>query len=241
MARLDHSNPKACPLFHGSWKKKVSWGSFAARAAGRLRGPNIVNNPLDLLTNPVVGDARPLPSAKSLSLGFESTDAAMLAGIRVRPADLARLLGVTKQAVSKWVADGRVVLGVDGRVDPRAAINRLLTTGDPSRLRAKFLAPVIAEVTAARQRIAELERRLAVEAENAEYHEGAATELAVLVETFKTDLRLSWGALRSAPEAQAFAAIDAWLEASSMHGADPGVLIADYLPAPTKKNRGGEV
>jgi predicted transcriptional regulator len=163
----------------------------------------------------------------------------MMAGIRVRPADLARLLGVSKQAVSKWVADGRIVLGLDGRVDPRAAINRLLSTGDPSRLRAKFLAPIISEVTASRQRIADLERRLAAEIEETAFHEGASIELVVLLEALQTDLMFSWPALRAAPEAKALAAIRAWIEAVQITGGPKDVMIADFLAAPAKKKEEG--
>lgn len=198
-----------------------------------------MNDYLDPRTNQVVGDSPQYLNEKNLSLGFESTDAAMMAGIRVRPADLARLLGVSKQAVSKWVADGRIVLGLDGRVDPRLAINRLLSTGDPSRLRAKFLAPIIVEVTASRKRIADLEKRLAEEAEDAAFHEAASIELAMLLEALQMDLLFSWSELRAAPEAKAIAAIRAWIEAVQITGGPKDVMIADFLAAPAKKKEEG--
>jgi hypothetical protein len=199
----------------------------------------MLNFLIDPRTNQVAGDSQQHLNEKNLSLGFESTDAAMMAGIRVRPADLARLLGVSKQAVSKWVSDGRIVLGLDGRVDPRLAINRLLSTGDPSRLRSKFLAPIIAEVTASRKRIADLEQRLSEEVENAAFHEGASIELVVLLEALQTDLIFSWPALRAAPESKALAAIRAWIEAVQLTGGSKDVMIADFLAAPAKKKEEG--
>lgn len=166
----------------------------------------------------------------------------MLAGIRVRPVDLARLLGVSKQAVSSWIAAGRITLGSDGRVDPRTAINRLLQTGDPSRLRAKFLAPVVAEVRAAEARNAELVQQLAQEREASEFHEGAATELLALIEALQFHLHLAWPRLRTADPANALAAVDCWIETVMQQGGGEGLALSDLIdpvqPAtePTKDN-----
>lgn len=164
---------------------------------------------------------------KSLSFGFESSEAAMLAGIRVRPADLARLFGVTKQAVSSWVKEGRVILGVDGRVDPRDAINRLLSTGDPARLRAFFLKPLVTEVTAARQRLAALEAALVVARENSDFYESSAAGLSQLFDALMLNLELEWSELRKLPADEGLAALLTWLDVSLKHGVDHETIILD--------------
>ena len=179
------------------------------------------------MTIPTDTDSSPKNPGKSLSFGFESTDAAMLAGIRVRPADLARLLGVTKSAVSTWVKDGRVILGVDGRVDPRDAINRLLSTGDPARLRAFFLKPLVTELTAARQRLAALENELAIARDDSEFHESSAAGMLELFHALGANLDLEWSELRKLPAEQGLAALLSWLNISLEHGVEPGSLIVD--------------
>lgn len=151
----------------------------------------------------------------------------MLAGIRVRPADLARLFGVTKQAVSSWIKDGRVVLGADGRVDPRDAINRLLSTGDPARLRAHFLKPLLTELAAARERIKELEAALEDARDDAEFSQSSSSGLIHLFDTLMVNLDLEWSELRKLPKEQGLAALIRWLDKSLEYGVEPGSLIVD--------------
>jgi len=73
--------------------------------------------------------------------------------IRVRPADFARMLGVSRQSVSRWVKRGHVVLGPDGRLDPEAATRSLLRHVDPSRLRARLLRPLAEELDGLRHEL----------------------------------------------------------------------------------------
>lgn len=120
------------------------------------------------------------------SLGQERGDAAApgkvdRCGLRLTQAELARLLGCSKQSVSKWISSEKVTLGADGRVDPRQAVAQLLRNSNPTRLRAKVLAPLLGSVEALRRRIAELEAEVARWQEDAEFHEGVSMELAGLV------------------------------------------------------------
>lgn len=73
--------------------------------------------------------------------------------IRVRPADFARMLGVSRQSVSRWVKRGVVVLGPDGRLDPEAETRRLLRHVDPARLRTRLLRPLAEEVEGLRREL----------------------------------------------------------------------------------------
>jgi hypothetical protein len=99
-------------------------------------------------------------------------------GPRLRPAELARLLGVSRQSVHAWIGAGKVRLGADGRIDPRKAVADVLKASDPARLRARVLAPFAEEIAALRGRVAHLVHELAQCEEDREFHEGAAGELA---------------------------------------------------------------
>lgn len=44
-------------------------------------------------------------------LPFAETE---LLAVRLRPAEFARCIGVTKQSVSRWIADGNLTLATDG-------------------------------------------------------------------------------------------------------------------------------
>lgn len=80
--------------------------------------------------------------------------------VRVRPADLARLLSVSKQSVSQWIKNGKITLGSDGRVDPSVAVEQLLRNADPARLRAHMLRPLTNDVHKQQEKISELETSL---------------------------------------------------------------------------------
>lgn len=85
-------------------------------------------------------------------------DPVELTHVRCRPVDLARMLNVSRQAVSQWVKQGKVTLGADGMLDPKIAVKQLLANSDPGRLRAKVLAPLTRDVGSLSQRIASLEK-----------------------------------------------------------------------------------
>lgn len=83
----------------------------------------------------------------------------------MRPAEFARLVGVTKQAVSDWIKRGKITLGPDGKLDPDVAMRQVVERTDPARLRAKALKGMAGDLHQLRQRVAELEAELANERE----------------------------------------------------------------------------
>ena len=91
-------------------------------------------NPDDV-TPPTKSPAPP-PDGGPLSLPFDP--ASLAQGIRVRPAQFARMCNVTRQTVSRWVKNGLVQLYPDGTLDPAASSRRVIEQTDPARLRARI-------------------------------------------------------------------------------------------------------
>lgn len=71
-----------------------------------------------------------------LSLSFDP--ATLTQGIRVKPAQFARMCNVSRQTVSRWVKRGLVHLYPDGLLDPAASSRRVIEKTDPARLRARI-------------------------------------------------------------------------------------------------------
>ena len=201
-----------------------------------------MNSNCDHMTN---GPDRDPIAGKTAFLPFESSDL-MLAGIRLLPAQLARAIGVSKQAVSTWVKSGRVILGSDGRVDPAQAIDRLLATGNPDRLRVKMLAPLQKEIATRNLRINELEVAVAVrdqrigkleddlefaELEDDDFYEKSVACFLQLFKQLQEQLTNSWELLHQAPPDAGRDAILAWLDYAMVLGAEQAGNFADYLAA----------
>jgi len=190
-------------------------------------------------------------AGKTASLPFESIDYEK-AGIRLLPAQLARVCGVSKQAVSTWIKKGRIILGSDGRVDPRQAFDRLAATGDTAKLRMKILEPFrkdVAErdrriddlevaVAARDRRLSELEAELASASDDSDFHETAAAEFLELFQRLQSALPDAWEALRTAPPAAGCAALIAWLDSGLTYGAAAVGEIADHLATPCAEWKG---
>jgi transcriptional regulator with XRE-family HTH domain len=89
--------------------------------------------------------------------------------VRVRPAELARIVGVSRQAVSRWIKRGWVTTFPDGTVNPREAVASVIRHSH-GRIRAKLLRPLTDDVDS-------LRRQLREQTERAEAAERQAHEL----------------------------------------------------------------
>lgn len=99
------------------------------------------------------------PSAGTTAqLSFDP--ASLTQGIRVRPATFARMVGVSRQAVSGWVRQGKVTLYPDGTLDPAKAAKQIVNNSDPARLRAKLFKTAVSDVASLQRRVAQLEAEL---------------------------------------------------------------------------------
>jgi hypothetical protein len=72
--------------------------------------------------------------------------------LRVRPAELARILGVSKQGVAKAIKAGRIRVDADGKLDPAVATRDWVRNTHPASMRSRVLRDAaVAQRTAADQ------------------------------------------------------------------------------------------
>ncbi len=171
----------------------------------------------------------------SENLSLLSSDDTLRAGIRVTRAEFARMMGVSRQAVTDWVRSGRLTVGADQRFDPAKAVAGLLRTGDPARLRAKVLQPMADELAGYRGRIVELEAALgqalqmveklraqpsevAKLRESLEFQEGAIQEYCELFDALRKEIQTHWPALVALPDNDGVDVIIGWLDRRLEHG-----------------------
>lgn len=102
----------------------------------------------------------------SASLPFLA-DAPELLRVRILPAEFARLLGVSRQTVSRWIKESKVTVNLlDGRLDVQTAVQQVLRNTDPGRLRARVLRQAVEDVQQLRAAAALADERVsAVSAE----------------------------------------------------------------------------
>lgn len=164
--------------------------------------------------SPNPDELQPENPQQSLSLPLDEKD---LMRQRVLPVELARVLGVTKQSVSRWIRDGKIPQPspVDGRLDLQRALRDVLRNTDPGRLRSRVLRQAVEDVAGLRDNLASAETR-------AETAEAALREALALVahlerwiadgdralEAFHTLIVEHAAALRALPD-------DAWPDALS--------------------------
>ena len=139
-------------------------------------------------------------------------------------------MGCSKQAVTDWVKSGRIIVGADGRIDPRQAVSKLLATSNPARLRARVLAPLVGEIDGLRKRLVSAESACAAYREDAEFYERSANELVALVESLQARLIADLEALRDLPIDLARSAVAAWIGEAEMTGIPASSMLA-YVPA----------
>jgi hypothetical protein len=128
---------------------------------------------MDRRSDMVTSDDNPRQTSVSeLRPSLLPFDPAELTAVRVKPAEFARLVKMSKQTVSQWVKKGIISLGPDGRLDPAVASRQVFERSDLAKIRARVfktaamsMADLRADLAAARAMLAERERELAAERE----------------------------------------------------------------------------
>lgn len=175
-------------------------------------------------------DTAGLFPVKNLSLALLSSDEAERAGIRVTRAEFSRMMECSRQAVTDWVQSGRIVVGADGRFDPRQAVASLLRTGDPARIRAKVLEPLVRDIGQRDRRIADIETKLASALENAEFYQESTLEILATLDAFQQILATEWEFLRAAPAEDGLASVLSWLVVARQIGPVSAGSLRNHLP-----------
>lgn len=104
--------------------------------------------------------------------------------LRVRPAEFARIIGVSRQAVAKAVKAGRIRVDADGRVDPQRATRDWIARTHPASMRARALRDAAAAQRSAQEQArhwraeAEAARQALAEAEGTERERARAIRTA---------------------------------------------------------------
>ena len=180
------------------------------------------------MTYPIDTDSIKNPEQKNQNSLFPSSDFET-SGIRTTRAEFSRLMECSKQAVTDWVKSGRIVVGADGRFDPSKAVRSLLATGDPAKIRARVLAPLIAEQNQLRDRITRLEKDLAEEKEMVEFHEGACKEMTANWEALNFQLYTGWSDIRRLNAEKAHQVISIWMKQCFERGSATAGNFQDHL------------
>ena len=158
-----------------------------------------------------------------------NNDAIFLRGLTVNQAQLARLFGVTKQAVHAWVRDGKIKIDAIGRIDPNQALTQLLSGSDPARLRCALLKPVRDEIERITAENKLLNARLSSAMDELEFQEGVADEVSHVLATLERRLSSEWDLLHGVEGRYAIAAISDWIEAASMRSEDTAKTLTHFL------------
>jgi len=77
--------------------------------------------------------------------------------LRVNLAELAKIVGVTRQSTHGWAKRGLIRVGADGKVDPVEAIKAFVRNADPARVRTRFLRTAVLDHAQLRARVEQLE------------------------------------------------------------------------------------
>lgn len=81
--------------------------------------------------------------------------------LRIRPVQFAKICGVSKNAVSIWIKNGRITLLPDGTLNPQKAASELIANSDAKKLRTKLFKNLVDDVEGYKKTINALKDELA--------------------------------------------------------------------------------
>jgi transcriptional regulator with XRE-family HTH domain len=142
-------------------------------------------------------------------------DAPELMKVRVRPAEFARIVGVSRQTISRWVSGGKITVHpLDGRIDMQAAVRQVLQFTEPGKLRARLFRQAVADVNDLRAAVASADARAAaLDAElskarsEAQYFRRYSEDCDRYLDAFKRIVIAREADLRRAPDSSAWRSV----------------------------------
>ena len=96
----------------------------------------------------------PIANRRPALLPFDPAD---MVSMRVKPAEFARMVGVSRTAVSQWIKEGKVTRGPDGLLDPVKASREVMANTNPAQLRARVFKQAMEPYGELQARVKELE------------------------------------------------------------------------------------
>lgn len=158
--------------------------------------------------------------------------------IRMKPAEFSRLIGVSKQAVSAWIRDGKISIGFDGHLNPNEAISQLLKKSNPAKLRSKALMPLIKQIRALSVMNKQKELDLAELKDEVVFFEQSTEDYSKIIWTIKDRLNAEATTLGKYHTMEVINAFLSWLE-RYQENLDDNLTIIEFIPgAPVKKKEG---
>ena len=161
--------------------------------------------------------------------------------IRMKPAEFSRLIGVSKQAVSAWIRDGKISIGRDGHLNPNEAISQLLKKSNPAKLRSKALMPLIKQIRALSLMNKQKDLDLAELNDEVGFFEQSNEDYSKIISTIKDRLNDEATPLGKYHTVQVINAFMSWLERYQENLNDNLTIIEFIETAPVMEEKGAGV
>lgn len=100
------------------------------------------------------------PENQSTLGGVPSKNDLLNHAVRVRPVDFAKICGVSKQAVSAWIKEGKITIYPDGTLDPKKAAKEYIQNSDPARVKASIFKVITDDVDTLKKEIQQLNAKI---------------------------------------------------------------------------------
>ena len=141
-------------------------------------------------------------------------------GLRVSRAEFARIMGVSRETVSKWVKSGKFKVGSDGRFCPRYAAKEILKNTNPNKLRTRTLRDAAEEAEQMREEIRTLKASVEDQTRRLGILEIDAVETEIQLDILPKLIIDDWKILTSLSTAQRLEAIRELIDTALIKAGD---------------------
>lgn len=179
-----------------------------------------------------------IDALKENQLFITDSDVVDESKIKMKPAEFARLIGVSKQAVSVWIKDGKIDIFPNGYLNPDKAIKQLLKNTNPAKLRSRALMPLIKQVKELTIKNKQKEFDLIDLRESVEFLTSANEELLKVIGAIPMRLDNELDQLKKHDSEKVIKATCLWLEAYTQNLNDDLRITQFISTAPLVKEEG---
>lgn len=179
-----------------------------------------------------------LDSLKENQLFITEADDVDDSKIEIKPSEFARLIGVSKQAVSAWIKDGKITINDHGYLNPNKAIAQLLKNANPAKLRSKALMPLIKQIRVLNLMVKEQDIKLQDLEDEVNFLTEANDEFILILAAIKSRLNLEVDLLEKYKSKQVIQAFLLWLEAYQQNLSEEFTIAQFTVSAPVTSEKG---